>query len=93
MNIVMNHKPGLNKFSKLPDDGDPWVPNNFEKREKNTSRTPVGQATDKRLRPLPIKMNSFKNVTFSDSISDLTYSEFAALLQQKFLIMLPNNIG
>ena len=24
----MNHKRGLNRFSKLPDDGDTWAPNN-----------------------------------------------------------------
>ena len=35
-------------FCKLPDDGDPWAPNNLltPKQKKNTSWTPVGQATD-----------------------------------------------
>ena len=28
INILMNKKRGLNRFSKLPDDGDPWAPNN-----------------------------------------------------------------
>ena len=27
----MNQKRGLNRFSKLPDDGDPWAPNNLLK--------------------------------------------------------------
>ena len=27
----MNQKRGLNRFSKLPDDGDPWAPNNLMK--------------------------------------------------------------
>ena len=51
------------RLSKLPDDGDPWAPNNLLTREqkKNTSWTPVGQATDKKLRPQPTKMNSFKS--------------------------------
>ena len=31
INILMNQKRGLNSFSKLPDDGDPWAPNNFLK--------------------------------------------------------------
>ena len=48
-------------MSKLPDDGDPWAPNNLltPKQKKTTSWTPVGQATDKKLRPQPTKMNSF----------------------------------
>ena len=35
----MNKKRGLNRFSKLPDDGDPWAPNNLQTTEqkKNTS--------------------------------------------------------
>ena len=27
----MNQKQELNRFSKLPDDGDPWAPNNLLK--------------------------------------------------------------
>ena len=59
----MNQKRGLNRFSTLPDDGDHWAPNNLltPEQKKNTSRTPVGQATDKKLRPQPTKMNSFKS--------------------------------
>ena len=36
-------------LSKLPDDGDPWAPNNLltPEQKKNISWTPVGQATDK----------------------------------------------
>ena len=62
INILMNQKRGLNRFSKLPDDGDPWAPNNLltPEQKKSTSWTPVGQATDK-LRPKPTKMNSFKS--------------------------------
>ena len=29
--ILMNQKRGLNRLSKLPDDGDPWAPNNLLK--------------------------------------------------------------
>ena len=28
---LINQKRGLNRFSKLPDDGDPWEPNNLLK--------------------------------------------------------------
>ena len=37
------------RLSKLPDDGDPWAPNNLltPEQKKYTSWTPVGQATDK----------------------------------------------
>lgn len=49
----INQKRGLNRFSKLPDDRDPWAPNNLlisgANENKNTSLTPVGQATDKKL--------------------------------------------
>ena len=65
INIMMNQKRGLNRFSKLPYDGDPWAPNNLltPEQKKNTSWTPEGQATDKKLRPQPTKMNySFKSV-------------------------------
>ena len=53
INIMMNQKRGLNRFSKLPDDGEPWASNNLltSEQKKNTSWTPVGQATDKKLRP------------------------------------------
>ena len=39
------------RLSKLPDDYDPWAPNNLltPEQKKNTSWTPVGQATDKNL--------------------------------------------
>ena len=44
INILMNQKRGLNRFSKLPDadDGDIWAPNNPEQK-KNISWTPVRQ--------------------------------------------------
>ena len=62
ISIMINQKRGLNRFSKLPDDGDFWAQNNLltPEQKKNTSWTPVGQATDKRLRPQATKMNSFK---------------------------------
>ena len=31
----MNQKRGLNRFSKLPDDGDPWAPSKPGAREKH----------------------------------------------------------
>ena len=48
-------------MSKMPDDGDPWAPNNVltPEQKKTASWNPVGQATDKKLRPQPTKMNSF----------------------------------
>ena len=53
----MNQKRGLSRFSKLLDDGDPLAPNNLltPEQKENTSWTPVGQATDKKLRPQLIK--------------------------------------
>ena len=35
----MNQKRGLNRFRKLPDDGDPWAQNNLltPEQKKNTS--------------------------------------------------------
>ena len=57
----MNQKRGFNRFIKLPDDGDPWAPNYLLKpgtKEKH-QLNPGGQATDKKLRPQPTKMNSF----------------------------------
>ena len=56
-------KTRTHRLSKLPDDGDPWAPNNLltPEQKKNTSWTPVGQAIDKKLRPQPTKMNSFKS--------------------------------
>ena len=64
----MNHdnhhdesKTRTHRLSKPPDDVDPWEPNDLlkpganEKHQLNTG----GQATDKKLRPQPTKMNSF----------------------------------
>ena len=41
-------KTTTHRLSKLPDDGDPWAPNNLltPEQKKNISWTPVGQATD-----------------------------------------------
>ena len=46
------HKDERKRFSKLPDDRDPWAPNNLltPEQKTNTSWTPVGQATNKKLR-------------------------------------------
>ena len=38
---LMNQKRGLNRFSKLPDDGDPWAPNNYLKPGAKEKKTPV----------------------------------------------------
>ena len=53
INILMIQKRGISILSKLPDDGDPWAPNNLltPEQKKNTSWTLVGQATEKMLRP------------------------------------------
>ena len=40
----MNQKRGLNRFSKLPDDGDPWASNNLLTPEQK--KTPVGPQWD-----------------------------------------------
>ena len=53
----MNQKRGLNRFSKLPDDGDPWAPNNLMKpgaKEKH-QLNPGGSSNS----PQPTKMKSF----------------------------------
>ena len=34
---LMNQKRGLNRLSKLPDDGDPWAPNNLLKLKESSS--------------------------------------------------------
>ena len=56
-------KSRTHRLSKLPDDGDPWAPNNLltPEQKKNTCWTPVDQATDRKLRPQPTKMNSQKS--------------------------------
>ena len=54
-------KTRTHRMSKLSEDGDPRAPNNLltPEQKKNTSSTPVGQATDKKLRLQPTKINSF----------------------------------
>ena len=51
INILMNQKTRTHRFSKLPDDGDPWAPNNLLTPElkKNISWTPVSQAIEASL--------------------------------------------
>ena len=49
-------------LSKLPDDEDPWAPNNLlnpEQKKKLQLNQSLGQATDKKLRYKPTKINSF----------------------------------
>ena len=53
-------KSRTHRFSKLPDDGDPWALNNLLTPEQEKCQlNPVDQATDKKLRAKPAKMNSF----------------------------------
>ena len=55
---LMNQKRGLNKFSKLPDDGDPCAPNNLLKPgAKVETRWAKHQTRNSGLNQL--KMNSF----------------------------------
>ena len=58
INILMNQKPGLTDWVSYPT----MEPNNLltPEQKKHISWTTVGQATDKKLRPQPTKMNSFK---------------------------------
>ena len=46
INIMMNQKRGLIIFSKLPDDRDPWAPNNLltpeQKKKKKKKKKTVG---------------------------------------------------
>ena len=68
----MNQKRELNRFSKLPDDGDIWAPNNLltQQQKKKHQLNPGGQATDKKLRPQPTKMNSFMSGPWSSLTPD-----------------------
>ena len=51
INILMNQKRGLNRFSKQPEDGDPWAPNNLhtpeQKKKKNSKEEQVGKDQEK----------------------------------------------
>ena len=50
INILMNQKRGLTRFSKLSDDGDPWAPNNLltPEQKKNASwKVQVGNDQEK----------------------------------------------
>ena len=38
----MNQKRGLNRFSTLPDDGDPWAPNNLPGAKEKYQLDPGG---------------------------------------------------
>ena len=60
INILMNQKPGLTDSVSCPTMEIPGRQLTPELK-KNISWTPVGQATDKKLRPQPTKMNSFKS--------------------------------
>ena len=58
---LMNQKRGLNRFSKLPEDGDPWAPNNLLKPEakEKYQLNPGGSSNRQEVRPQPTKMNNF----------------------------------
>ena len=58
---LMNQKRGLNRFSKLPDDGDPWVPDHLLKPEaKEKHQMSPGSPSNSQEAPAqPTKMNSF----------------------------------
>ena len=66
-------------MSKLPDDGDPWAPNNLltPEQKKNTSWTPVGQATDKVdiIYPKGNKFHEIVEYRNEDSICDKNSSD------------------
>ena len=54
ISTLINQKRGLNKFSKLPDDGDRWAPNNLLKpgaKEKHQLNT--GGPSNRQVAPAP----------------------------------------
>ena len=54
INILMNQKRGLNIFSKLPDDGDPWTPNNLLKpRAKEKHQLKIVGPSNRQEAPAP----------------------------------------
>ena len=72
-------KTRTHRFSKLSDDGNPWAPNNLliPEQKKNISWTPVGQATDKKLRPQPTMIGLktiIKACRLSHNIQVITYT-------------------
>ena len=66
IHVLMNKKRGLNRFSKLLDDGDPWAPNNLlkpgAKKKKKKKKTPVEPCRQEAPAPTTYicKMNSLK---------------------------------
>ena len=58
---LKNQKRGLNGFSKLPDDGDPWAPNNLlNSGEKEKHQLNPGGPSNRQEAPAkPTKVNSF----------------------------------
>ena len=56
----MNQKRGLNRFSKLPDNGDTWAPNNLLTPEQHELE-PVGPSNRQETPAQPTKVNSFKS--------------------------------
>ena len=52
--ILVNQKRGLNRFSKLPDDGDPWAPNNLLKPgAKEKHQLDPGGSSNRQEAPVP----------------------------------------
>ena len=55
---LMNQKRGLNKFSKLPDDRDPWAPYNLLKPgAKEKHQLNPGGPSKRQEAPAPINYN------------------------------------
>ena len=51
---LMNQKRGLNRLSKLPDDGDPWAPNNLLKPgAKEKHQLNPGGSSNRKEAPAP----------------------------------------
>ena len=83
---LMNRKRELNRLNKLPDDGDPWAPNNLLKpgaKEKTPVEPPDDQATDKKLRSQPIMVvdnySAFFNCTPVGRASDSMMAQHKAI--------------
>ena len=53
---LMNQKRELNRFTKLPDDGDPWVPNDLLKPgAKEKHQLNAGGPSNRQEAPAPTK--------------------------------------
>ena len=50
INILMNQKRGLNRFSKQPEDGDPWALNNLHTPEQKKNKKKKKKKKKKQLK-------------------------------------------